>query len=665
MFSTRRKVSTQLMTTARLVACAPTALIAFFGASATAQAPEANDASDDIVVTATRTPTAQERLPARVTVIDREAIEDRGYVSLVDALREAPGIVAVQNGTPGSLTSVFSRGTNSKHTLALYDGIRLNDASTPNGQYNFGQDLLGDLERVEVLRGPASSIYGSDAIGGVINLIPRRGAETPFEGYYDVSLGDLETRRGSVGAAGSLGSLSYGVSLEAFESEGFDQIPERFALRTGDPDGATITTISATARYTLTDSFSIDGLIRFREATSEFDTFSGGPTFSLRADDPDLEVDYDRYTVGRLGADWRLSDGLSVRASFGRMNNERAETNGGVRTSSAEGERSFTDLIGTFAPASGGLLRNPAVTAGVQWFDDEIDVPATAFSGRLARSESNTGYFLVAQSGFGNQLDVTASVRTDDNEAFGDNTTYNLGFVYNLESWGLPLRFLASHGTSFKAPTLNERFSTSAFNIGNAGLAPEEGRSTEFGFDVVLEQDADHAIEFGATYFDSTIRNLIEYNFAQLRNVNIGRVEIEGYEAYFRGRTDIVSLQVAYTYTETVNALLASRPQLLRRPENVWSAQANFTPTDQINLAFTWNAVGSRTDVNYSNAGAFLRSGGRIDGYQIASATLTYHANDAVSLYATVNNLTDETYEQPEAFAGAPRTVSIGLRGRF
>jgi len=183
MFSTRRKVSIRLMATARLVARAPTALIAFFGASATAQAQGADDASDDIVVTATRTPTAQERLPARVTVIDREAIEDRGYVSLVDALREAPGIVAVQNGTPGSLTSVFSRGTNSKHTLALYDGIRLNDASTPNGQYNFGQALLGDLARVEVLRGPASSIYGSDAIGGVINLIPRRCAETPFEGY--------------------------------------------------------------------------------------------------------------------------------------------------------------------------------------------------------------------------------------------------------------------------------------------------------------------------------------------------------------------------------------------------------------------------------------------------------------------------------------------------
>lgn len=664
MLSTRRYCSKPLMKTARLMACAPTALIALLGGAAQAQAPAAGE-PDDIVVTATRTPTSQERLPARITVIDREAIEDRGYVSLIDALREAPGIVAVQNGTPGSLTSVFSRGTNSKHTLALYDGIRLNDASAPNGQYNFGQDLLGDLERVEVLRGPASSIYGSDAIGGVINLIPRRGAEGGFNGYYDFSLGDLETRRGSVGAAGTVGSFSYGLSLEAFDTEGFDQIPGRFALRTGDPDGATIATISGTARYAITDRLSIDGLVRFREASSEFDTFSGGPSSSLRADDPDLEVDYDRYTVGRLGADLVVSDALSTRVAFGRMTNERAEVNGGVRTSSAEGERAFADAIGTFTPASSGFLRNPAVTFGVQWFDDEIVVPATAFAGRLARSESNTGYFLVAQSGFGAPLDVTASVRTDDNEALGDNTTYNLGFVLSLESWGLPVRFLASHGTSFKAPTLNERFSTSAFNVGNQNLAPEEGKSSEFGFDLVLEEDADHAIEFGATYFESTITNLIEYNFAQLRNVNIGRVEIEGYEAFVRARTDVLALQVTHTHTETVNALLPSRPQLLRRPENAWSAQANFTPTERIDLAFTWNAIGSRTDVNYSNAGAFLRSGGRIDGYQVASATLTYELMDSLSLYASVSNLTDEGYEQPEAFAGAPRSATIGLRGQF
>lgn len=656
--------------TARLALFAPAAMMALLPSEAGAQAArEEAPANDDVVVTvtATRTPTPIERLASQVTVIDRATIEERGYVSVVDALKDVPGIVAVQNGTPGSLTSVFSRGTNSKHTLALYDGIRLNDASTPNGQYNFGQDLLGELQRVEVLRGAASSIYGSDAIGGVVNLIPRRGGDKAFEGFYDASYGSFETRRGLIGAAGSVGAFSYGVSAEAVDGEGFDQVPSRFAQRTGDPDGATISTISGTAAFDVANWLTVDALVRHREASSEFDTFSGGPTFSLRADDPDLEVDFDRYTVWRVGGDIRPTSSIAGRIAYGRVKNERAETNGGVRTSSAEGERDFADAIVTYTPESGDFFRNLAVSAGAQWYDEAIDVPATAFAGRLNRSESNTGLFFVAQTGLGALFDATASVRRDDNEAFGDNTTYNVGLVHQL-TWlsDMPARLKAAYGTSFKAPTLNERFSTSAFNLGNTNLQPEEGQTAEVGFEATLIQEGDRKLELGATWFDSSVKNLIEYNFAQLRNINIGRVEIEGTEAFIRlsgsGRN---RLEVTRTYTESVNASLASRPQLLRRPENVWGVQAAIAPTERLELSLSWSFVGSRTDVNYSNAGAFVSSGGRVQGYDIGSLNLTYQLAPSLDVYFGVRNITDEVYEQPEAFAGAPRSATFGVRGRF
>jgi vitamin B12 transporter len=640
-----------------------------WGSAAFAQ--ETAEGQDDIVVTATRTPTALERVPVAVEVIDREEIENRGYVSVAQAINEAPGVIAVQNGTPGSLTSVFSRGTNSKHTLALYDGIRLNDASTPNGQYNFGQDLLGDLERVEVLRGAASSIYGSDAIGGVVNLIPRRGAESPFAPYYEVSAGSMQTFRGVFGAAGTLGNFSYGVTAEGYRTEGFNQVPDRFALVGSEDDGARIATLSGTVRYDITQNVAVDALVRYRRASSDFDTFSGGASGSLRADDPDLEVARDIYLVSRLGLDVNFGPAFASRLSLGVVDNEREERNGGVRTSKAEGERTFADFVNTWTPGDRGMLRAPAITFGASWIDEEIDVAATAFAGRLARSESTAGVFLIGQSGFGDYLDVTASVRQDDSENFGSNTTYNVGAVVNFSAVELPLgaglRLRANYGTSFKAPTLNERFSTSAFNLGNPNLRPEEGEGYEVGFEVDLfPRDHGAMVGFGFTWFDNEVTNLIEYNFAQLRNINIGRVEIEGSETFIEfAPTDWVDLRITHTFTESVNAVLPSRPQLLRRPNQAYGLQLDVRPTERLDLGLTWTRIGSRTDVNYSNAGAFVASGRRIQGYDVGSVTANYTLVQGAELFGSVTNVTDEVYEQPEAFAGAPRAVYIGLRGRF
>jgi len=128
----------------------------------------------DTVVTATRVPTPQERIPAATTVIDRQEIEERGYVTLADALAAVPGLRLIQAGGPGQQASGFVRGTNSRHVLVLRDGVPLNDSSEPNGAINFGNELLGDVERIEVVRGPVSAVYGTAAIGGVVNLITRR-----------------------------------------------------------------------------------------------------------------------------------------------------------------------------------------------------------------------------------------------------------------------------------------------------------------------------------------------------------------------------------------------------------------------------------------------------------------------------------------------------------
>lgn len=641
--------------------------------SSTAAAQTAGEETEEearfetVVTTATRSATALERLPAQIDIIDREKIEQDNIVTLADALLFSPGINAVQSGPAGSITSVFSRGSNSKHTLALFDGIRLNDASTPNGQYNFGQDLLGDAQRVEVVRGPLSSVYGSDAVGGVINVIPRIGGDTGFAPYFEASAGELETYRGLLGAAGTQDRLSYNVTIERFQTEGFDEVPERLTTSTGDPDGGEFTTLTGLARFDVTDQVFLDGLYRRREASSDFDTFSGGPTGFQRADAPSAGVGKDDYDVIRVGAGWRSKDAaLETQIRAGRVTNARNSVNAGAVTDRAEADRDFAELIGTWQPAALTALVEPAFSFGVQYQKERIDV-VPQFSNPLSREESAYGAYALATLGLTESLDVTASARLDDLEFFGTQPTYNAGAVYRVEP--IRTRFSFAYGTSFKAPTLSERFSASPFVTPNPDLVPEEGKTWEIGFSTELDAGRRaRAIRFGATYFDSEIDNLIEnvFDFVTFtgQNVNVGKAEITGYESFAEFEpNDLFRLRVDYTYTDAINANSGAR--LLRRPPHSWSASLQLTPVERTSFSLRWLRVGSRADVIYDDDGFFSSSGPRTDGYELVTFSGQFDLTDQVQLFGSVNNLFDETYEQPNAFRGAPRTVSVGIRGRF
>jgi len=623
--------------------------------------------TDVIIVTATRTETAVERLPVQVDLIDRDEIELNAISTLADALQFSPGVNAVQSGPAGSITSVFTRGSNSKHTLALFDGIRLNDASAPNGQFNFGQDLLGDAERIEVVRGPLSSVYGSDAIGGVVNIVPRIGGEDGFEPYFEVSAGEFSTLRGMAGAAGTIDNFRYNVTAEVFETDGFDEVPDRYALDSDDPDGASFVSVTVLGEYDLARGFSLEALYRGRRAESEFDTFSGGPSFAQRADDPDLEVSQDDYDVWRIGGVWTSeARNLESRLRYGQVLNERASANDGAVTDTAEGTRSFAEWLNVWTPQDRSGLRDAVVTYGVQYQNDEIDT-AAAFANPLSVEESAWGVFALATVGLGERFELSASGRADDYEEFGSQTTWNIGAVYNLDE--LNAQITGSYGTSFKAPTLSERFSNSAFTTANPDLEPEEGTSWEIGLRGALDLfDREESVRYGGVWFDSEIDNLIEFVFDLTTftgsNQNVGLADIEGYELFVEIEPcDTLTARVDYTYTDAVNGVTGAR--LLRRPPHQYSASVTWRPAERAALSLRYLYVGERTDVNYDDAGFFLGSGGYTEEFELFNISGTLDLNDDLQLFGAVNNLFDEEYEQPEAFAGAPRSVTIGLRGRF
>ncbi|MGP1353881.1 MAG: TonB-dependent receptor domain-containing protein [Parasphingopyxis sp.] len=622
---------------------------------------------DAIVVTATRNETAIDRIPAQIDVIDREEIELNNIQTLADALAFVPGVNAVQSGPAGSITSVFARGSNSKHTLALFDGIRLNDASAPNGQFNFGQDLLGDAERVEVVRGPLSSVYGSDAVGGVVNIIPRIGADKSFAPYFEASAGDFSTFRGVVGAAGTMDRLRYNFTFEALDTDGFDEIPERMSTRTGDPDGADFIAATVLGIYEFGGGFSGEALLRVRNAASEFDTFSGGPTGFQRADDPDIGVDEDNYTIWRIGGIWTSpSGGFETKLRVGQVLNERQSIDDGMITDTAEGERTFVEWLNSWTPSDTGGLIDPVISFGGQYQLEEIAVDPQ-FSNPLSRDEYSYGAYLLATIGIGGIVDFTASARVDEFEDFGTQGTYNVGAVVHVD--GINTRFTAAWGTSFKAPTLSERFSSSPFVTPNPDLEPEDGETWEIGFETRIPIGGrDDAWRFGLTYFDSRIENLIEnvFDFVNFtgQNQNVGLAEIDGFEVFADvSPVDQLRLRFDYTYTDAINANTGAR--LLRRPKHSWSASAEWNPRNNVRLSLRYLDVGRRADITYDDDGFFLAVGDLIDGYEIVTLAGAIGLTDEMEVFLSINNLFDEVYEQPEAYRGAPRSASIGVRGRF
>src|SRR5688572_14034466 len=178
------------------------------------------EAEDDlVVVTATRAATPLLRLPADVDVIDVDTVQAQGVSTLADALSETPGLDVVSLGGFGQQTSLFSGGAHSNHTLVLLDGIRLNDTASPGSAFDAGQDTLGGLDRVEVVQGPMSAVFGSDAIGGVINLLPRRGGEGALNASFDLAGGSHGTLTGAAGIDGTLGGFRYAVTAEGYATD--------------------------------------------------------------------------------------------------------------------------------------------------------------------------------------------------------------------------------------------------------------------------------------------------------------------------------------------------------------------------------------------------------------------------------------------------------------
>lgn len=651
------------MRTHQLACAAAAALIA---TPLAAQTEPPLRALPETVVTATRIPTPIERIPAGVTVIDRETIETRGYRSLAEAVAAVPGLGVVQSGGTGQTTSVFLRGTNSGHVLVLRDGMPLNDPSTPQSLFDFGNDLLSDVERIEVIRGPMSGLYGSGAIGGVVNLITRsgRGTGRAFTATGEFAGGTQSTAAASAVVAGETRGIDYALIGQGLTTQGFNIVPPRLATSIGERDGARIGTATVNLGARLGERFRVFGFARLRENKADLD--------QAGRDDPNYTA-RNRSGLWRAGVQGTVIPGwLDTTLAVGQSRDNRQFRDrpdqfafSGSDDSRYIGTRTVYQWDNTLRLPEAGVVDAAVLSFGAQRIEERVDVqvrfdgPFGPFNEDVDRSTRNDAGYLGAQVRLFRRLDLTANLRHEAPRDFADSTTWRVGGVLALPEVAMSVH--AAYGTSFRAPTLFDLFGVGSFGFrGNPNLRPEKGRGAEAGLALDLGALGLPAGRLAATYFRTRITDLIADDPTFTTRINVGRADIEGVESAFdMNVAPWLALRATYTWTVAKDGVTGQ--QLLRRPRHRGSLGATLWANPRLSVAPEVLIFGPAADVIYADSGAF-QGRGRNPGGVVINLTARWRATEMFEFFALGRNITNSRYEPANSFVVPGAAVLVGLR---
>lgn len=603
----------------------------------------------ETVVTATRIPTPIERIPAGVTVIDRATIEERGWRTLPEALAAVPGLRAVQSGGMGQLTTVFLRGTNSNHVLVLRDGMPINDPSTTTGLFDFGNDLLADVERIEVIRGPMSGLYGSAAIGGVVNLITRsgRGTGRAVTASGDLLGGSQATAAAAGVLAGEVRGFDYALIGEALTTGGFNLRPPRLAAAGGDRDGARMRAGTVNLGADLGGGFRAFAFGRLRENRAELDV-SG---------DVAGEWGRNRSGIWRVGLAGAPFAGFETTLAIGGSRDDR-RFRSAFGDDRYRGSRTVYQWDNTLRLPDRGIADAASIAFGLQRIEDRVDVRAYYDLDRGTRGDAA---YLGGQVRLFRRLDLTANLRHEMPRAFADTTTWRLGGVIALPEAALTLH--AAYGTSFRAPSLEELYGSYTFFglsfLGNPDLRPETGRGVEVGVALDLGAVGLKGGRLAATYFRYRIEDLIAMRPAApltFRNINVRRAAIDGVEtALDLPLAAWLDLRASYTWTVAQDG--ETGLQLERRPRHQGSLAATIRANPALSLTPEVLLFGPAADTIEP---AFVR--GTNPGGVIVNLTARWRATEGVELFALGRNVTNSRYEPANGFVIPGAAILIGLR---
>jgi vitamin B12 transporter len=595
----------------------------------------------ETVISATGLPTDANEVASSVTVITEEQIRRDQRRTLPDLLATVPGLSVVQTGGPGGQTSVFMRGTNSNHVKVLVDGIDVSDPSAPNRAFDFGPLMTDDIERVEVLRGPQSGLYGADALGGVISITTKKGSG-PAKWTATVEGGSFGTFNQSTQVSGGAENTNYAFTVAHNRTASTPVTPLEL-LAPGERrnnDFYDNYTYSGKFGADLSDIFSVNFVGRYTDTKLRFtnDNFSA---FPMVFPNTDQSISTSHQFNGLGEAVWKLFDGrFNNRVGFAYTDIARRNMDPASPLQFFDGERTKYYWRSDLALAKGQTL-----LMGVEREDE------TARTSSLTGSNGNTGAYTELQSAFSDRFFVASNIRHDENESFGDHNTWRIAPAFLILETQTKLK--ASYGTGFHAPSLNQLFDPLS---GNPSLKPEESRGYDFGFEQSLFQKR---LRFGVTWFQNDIKNLITFGPAPFFiNENIGRAKTHGIESFVAAQvTDRFQVRVDYTHTVAVDADTGA--ELLRRPGNKTGVSAIWQPTKDLTLSTTALWVSGWFDFDRFG---FAPAPFKTAGYTIVNLAANYAVDQHVTVFGRIDNLFNEHYQLPIGFERPGLGAYAGIR---
>ncbi|MGH8478044.1 MAG: TonB-dependent receptor plug domain-containing protein [Gammaproteobacteria bacterium] len=628
---------------------------------------------DPIIVTATRLETPLDQIPASVSVVEGEDIEREQVADTLEVLRDIPGFTIVQSGSRGGATSLFVRGGESDYNQVLIDGVKVNQAG---GFFDFSDLTTDGVERIEIVRGPQSALYGSDAITSVVQLFTRRG-DGPLAARFGFAGGEFETFEEHGGISGGTERYGYAVDVGRIDTDGILDFNNRYGN----------TTVASRFDWSPIETLDLTTTVRYNDSRFETPSEIAGDRFPPL--DPNQFTERDRLIVGpravwnpvpwwrhslQLGfyhEDFTFDDPLDTRVDIGSSQSDTTQ------------ERLSADYNSTFfLPSFAGIA--PTVTLGgygeAESFEQDslFLFPGFRLSDRADETRNAGAFYSQMILDWQERVTLIAGFRLDESSTYGTEVNPRVGLSYRLPGTETKLR--ASYGTGIKNPTFFENFGRTQFGRGDEDLDPERSESWEVGVDQPLPL-SDYPVEVSATYFSSDFDDLISFipqsDPNDIALFNIQEAQSRGVEVGLRIVTPIgIGLRGSYTYldTEVVDSgpsggtLFVEGEPLLRRPEHSGAFTLDYS-ADRWTASFNLSIKGSSIDRDFNADPGGARVG--LDGYTKADVALAYRlienqfGMESFSITAKGQNIFDEDYEEAFGFSTAGASFLIGFRAEM
>ncbi len=631
---------------------------------------------EDFVITATRTPTPLEKIGgSSVSVVTAEDIETKKQTQIRELLKDVPGVDISTQGGPGTSSSIFIRGAEAKNVLVLIDGVMVNNPSDPNRSADIGTLTVDNIERIEIIKGSQSVLYGSNATAGVVNIITKKGEGKPVI-TTGLEAGSYGTTKYYGGVRGKSGSFTYSVNVAQSKSEGYsiandrnDDIPH--AGNTDEADGWENRNLSASVGYEINKDFEISLTINDLSSRFDLDDYGSGysgdridssfdlTTFTtVYAANPDGQMDrhteldqqyislqaYNNFIGGDLASTLTYNTGTNLRKSYDQDDNQTYEYNGSSNELSWQG----TYFLGEIQE----------ITFGVSSFTEMMTLES--FSGSSSTTQidesATTGSYWIQDQAFlmDEALVIVVGARSDNHEKFGSATTYRLAPSYNLKDTDTLIK--ASYGTGFQAPSLFELYSS----YGNEDLDASKSVTTDIGFEQSIGKSRS---KFGITYFTSEFTDAIAYDTATSKYGQMdGKSKTSGWETFFKTAIGAhTSLSVTHVALKTEDD---NGDPLLRRPEAKTVVNGNTRFLEKAQVSYSLYNVGTRT----AYSGSKDKNGNSVDelpAYTLINLAGSYALMDSLDVYGRIDNLTDVFYEDAWSYATPGRSYYVGVKATF